>query len=235
MAKIISVITAIFLGILSPFLFLFSRDGRALGKATIVLEASSFPVGTETITVTRYNGTLRSIPHGVAYRLEKWDGSAWRLVAPKDSYVPDAMIMLRPFKHASVTCDLTNYDPPLEAGRYRVEIGGAYAEFTLVAPDGKVTLTTEFGSYPVGTREIKAELYNGSLETFSYTVGYRIDKFTGGEWVTVGPNLGFIALMRYLAPGCGETFDCELSCNEPLDAGRYRIAVRGVFGEFTLV
>jgi len=231
MAKIISFFTAFFLILQSPFLFLFGADGRALGKATLVMEASSFPVGTEAITATLHNGTLRSLTVG-GCSLQRWEDGTWNKLEPRDPVVC-APNTLKPLHSASAVCDLTDYAPPLWSGRYRVVFGGANAEFTLVG-EGKVTLTTEFATYPVGTREIKATLYNGSLETFAYTVGYRIDKLIGGEWVTVGPNLGFITLMCYLLPGCGETLDCELSCDTPLEAGRYRIAVRDACGEFTL-
>jgi len=232
MAKIISAVTAFFLILQSPFLFLFGSDGRALGKATLVLEASSYAVGTELIKATLHNGTLRSIVVTPERNLEKWDGSAWVKVDPSynPSYVP---AWLRPLQSMPKGFSLNN-SPPLGPGRYRVWAGGANAEFTLVG-EGRVSLTPEFDSYPVGTREIKALLYNGSPARFDYTVGYGIDKFAGGEWVTIGPNFGFITLMQYLYPGIGVTLECELSCDTPMEAGRYRLTVRDVYGEFTLV
>ena len=234
MSKIISFFTAFFLILQSPFLFILGRDGRQFGKAALVLEASSYAVGTEAIKVTLHNGTLGSLTIG-GCSLQRWEGGTWNWIAPRDS-VACAPYQLKPLRSANATCELTNYDPPLAAGRYRVGMGGGvFAEFTLVGLSGEVTLTTESETYPVGTREIKATLYNGSPARFDYTVGYRIDKYIDGEWVTVGPNLGFIALMQYLLPGCGETLICELSCNEPLEAGRYRIGVGGACGEFTLV
>ena len=235
MAKIISFFTAMFLVLQSPFLFAFGRDGRALGKATLVLEASSYAVGTEAITGTLHNGTLHSIARRLVHPLDKWDGNQWRSVDPILYFTPADPDWLRPLQSGPIGFDLTNYDPPLEAGRYQFRIGGAYAEFTLVGLTGEVTLTTEFETYPVGTREITATLFNGSTGMFSYTVGYRIEKFIDGQWVTVGPNIGFIALMVNLWPGCGETLTCELSCNEPMEAGRYRIGVGSATGEFTLV
>jgi len=235
MAKIISFFTAMFLILQSPFLFLFGMDGRALGKVTLVLEASSYAVGTEAITATVHNGTLRSIARNPIPRPEKWTGSAWVDLGPFLEYNPVDPHTLRPLQSGPITIGLAGYDPPLEAGRYRFGMYGAYAEFTLVNATGEVTLTTELESYPVGTQKITATLHNGSPAVFSYTVGYRIDKFIDGQWVTVGPNLGFIALMVNLLPGCGETLECELSCNEPMEAGRYRIGVGSACGEFTLV
>jgi len=233
MAKIISFFTAMFLILQSPFLFAFGRDGRALGKATLVLEESSYAVGTESVQATLHNGTLRSLTIG-GPSLQRWEDGAWNDVKPRYE-IACAPYTLKPLRSTGyVTCDLTNYAPPLGPGRYRVGMGGEYAEFTLVG-EGKVSLTPEFDSYPVGTREIKALLYNGSAARFDYTVGYGIDKFIDGEWVWIGPNFGFITLMQYLYPGIGVTLECELSCDAPMEAGRYRLTVRDVYGEFTLV
>ena len=233
MAKIISFFTAMFLFIQC----LFGIGGLGLGKVVLQLEKDSYPVGTETIKATLYNCTFKPIlvaPY--FYSLERWEAGEWTHVAWKESVViPEECYLLHSFKSGSNSFRLTDYDY-LPAGRYRLTASGsAYAEFTLVGLTGEVTLTTELESYPVGTREITATLFNGSLARFDYTVGYRIDKFIDGEWVTIGPNLGFIALMVNLLPGGTETIECQLSCNEPMEAGRYRIGVGSACGEFTLV
>ena len=131
MAKIISFFTAMFLILQSPFLFLFGTDGRALGKVTLVLEASSYAVGTQSITGTLHNGTFRSIPHDPGCQLEKWDDGEWSFMEPVIRHLYDHYL-LRPLQSGSVNLDLTNYDPPLGPGRYRAGVGETYAEFTLV-------------------------------------------------------------------------------------------------------
>jgi len=241
MGKIVSFILALFFFLQNGLPFVLGRDGRAFGRETIVLEADSFPVGTEQIEGFRYNGTFRSLPQGLGYVLEKRDGNKWLRVEPKDDYfLPIGMYLLKPFQKANVTCDLTIYDPLLEAGRYRIVVGRARAEFMLTGElpppvTYEVTLTTEFATYPVGTEEITATLYNGSLKRFDYTVGYAIEKWDGEEWVYAGPNLGFITLMVYLFPGGSDIFAVDFThCDPPLEAGRYRVAVRDVYGEFSL-
>lgn len=239
MAKIISTVTAFFLLLQSPFLFLFGVDGREFGKVTLVMEASSYPVGTEGITAILHNGTFRSIARAGVLPIYKWDGDAWVHVPPILYFSPVDPNWLRPLQSGPVGSDLTNYDPPLDAGRYRLGYNGAYAEFMLVG-EGKVSLTTEFDTYPLGTEEIKATLYNGALKDFEYTAGYRIQKldnsWDGGKWGMAGPNLDFPAVMCYLQSLQSETLICNLSyCDPPLEAGRYRIGVGGVYGEFTLV
>jgi len=228
---------------LTPLLFfqsLFFIGGRALGKVTLIAEEKSYSIEAETVTAIWHNATLKQAYLGVGaeFALEAWDGDGWVTVPRKTPVAPSgARIVLKPFQSRRLTCDLSDYWLP-GAGRYRIAAycngGNVYAEFTLVG-EGRVTLTTEFPTYPVGTREIIATLFNGSPALFSYTVGYRIDKFIDGAWVTVGPNIGFITLMVNLLPGRAETLECELSCNEPMEAGRYRIGVGSVFGEFTLV
>ena len=132
MAKIISFFTAMFLILQSPFLFLFGTDDRALGKATLVLEANTYAVGTEAITGTLHNGTLRSISRSTSFPLDKWEDGAWVSVRANWGYDFEGLGPLRPLQSGPVTIDLTDCDPPLGAGRYRAGIGGAYAEFTLV-------------------------------------------------------------------------------------------------------
>jgi len=226
---------------LTPLLFfqsLFFIGGRAIGKVTLVAEEKSYSVEAESVTAVWHNATLKQARLGPSYALEAWDDGKWVNIPSKEPILPGSSAsMLKPFQSMRTTFNLSRYWLPV-GGRFRIAAqcngGVAYAEFKLTG-EGKVTLKTEFATYPVGTREITATLFNGSPAVFSYTVGYRIDKFIDGEWVTVGPNVGFITLMVNLWPGCAETLECELSCDDPMEAGRYRIAVRDVYGEFSLV
>ena len=131
MSKIISTVMAIFMFVSSLVPFIIGADGRTFGRETLVLEADSFPVGTERVEGIRHNGTFRSVGHGPYYQLEKRDNGVWLRVEPKELILVDAMYPLQPFNSGYVSCDLTNYDPPLEAGRYRVVVGEVYGEFVL--------------------------------------------------------------------------------------------------------
>ena len=233
MARIISLFTTVFLALQS----LFGIGGITFGKVTLVLEANSYIAGTETIRGTLHNGTRKPIAVApYAYSLEYLEDGEWAHVAWKDDIeIPSAMFLLQPFESAGKSFRLKDYDS-LPAGRYRLTASGsAYAEFTLVDA-GEVTLTPEFDTYPVGTKQITATLYNGTPETFDYTAGYGVQKWDGGAWAWVNLGLAFPAVMYDLGPLQSRTFPCELSYCEPtLEAGRYRIAVRDAYAEFTLV
>lgn len=203
-------------------------------EVTLTTEFDTYPVGTQKIKATLYNGTLRPILHDPGCQLEKWDDGEWSFMEPIAWYIYEGY-WLPPLQSGHVSLDLTNYDPPLETGRYRIKKGSAYAEFMLVG-EGKVTLTTEFDTYFASTKAIKATLYNGSPYVFEYTTGYGVQKWDGGNWIWVGPNLMFSMDMNYLQPLQSRTFTCDLSyCDPPMEAGRYRIAVKDAYGEFTLV
>jgi len=230
MARIISFFTTVFLALQS----LFGIGGMAFGKVTIVPEAEAYPLDAQTVSTTLCNGTFQSISYNTYYNLEKQDGSEWVLVEPKVPMAfPDVMLVLGSFRSQRYWYDLSYYDA-LELGRYRIAAGYGEFEFTLVSRGG-VTLTPEFDTYPVGTKEVKATLYNGSPYVFEYTTGYGVQKWDGGDWVWVNLNLDFTMDMNRLMPLQSRTFTCNLSyCDPPLDAGRYRIAVSDAYGEFTL-
>jgi hypothetical protein len=108
--------------------------GGDIGEVALTLKKDTYPVGTETIEATLYNGTDRTIvvaPY--YYSLERLEADGWTHVAWKESvFIPVGMFLLQPFRSAGISFHLTDYDD-LPAGRYRLTASGSvYAEFDLV-------------------------------------------------------------------------------------------------------
>jgi len=108
--------------------------GGDIGEVALALKKDTYPVGTETIEATLYNGTDRPIlvaPY--AYSLKRLEAGGWTRIAWKDSvFIPDANFLLQPFQSTDKLFDLTDYDD-LPAGRYRLTASGSvYAEFELL-------------------------------------------------------------------------------------------------------
>ena len=239
MSKVISVVTAIFMFVSGLVPFVAGRDGRAFGRETLVLEADSFPVGTERIEGVRYNGTFRPVGQGMGYLLDKWVDGAWLHIGPTFEMIPIGMYLLRPFARAEISCNLTWCDPPLEAGRYRVRVGRARAEFTLT---GAVTLTPESQIYPVGTKSVSAILFNGTSETIQYAAypnGIPLENWDGNQWVVIErdhPLMPTGGLLSDLAPmqSVKRTYSLFLYYDN-LPTGRYRFDTEYGPFEFQLV
>ena len=221
MSKIISFFTAIFFALQA----LLGIGGMTFGEVTLVPEADTYVVGTEAITATLHNGTFRSIPCGPVYRLEKWDNGVWfHMELRNDILLPDGLGLLRPFARKDVTCNLTYYDPPPEIGRYRIEAGGAYAEFTLVS-EGEVTLTPKAAVYPLGTKTVQATWYNGTGEKIWFGPSFGLEQWDGSEWAVVEPReiVVFPAIAYFLEPS--QSMDTAYGLSHyDLEAGLYRIA-----------
>jgi len=223
MAKIISFFTAIFLALQS----LFGIGGLRFGKVVLVLEKDSYAVGTETVAAELYNCTLKPIPTApYAYSLERWEGGAWTRIALKDTVIiPDAMVMLPPFRSAGKSFRLTDHGS-LTAGRYRLAASvSAYAEFELT--NGKVTIALNAETYPLGTKAVQATWYNGTGEKIWFGPSFELERWDGGKWVPVEPRepVAVPAVIYFLEPSRSKNHTYNLS-HYDLQAGRWRVAAR---------
>ena len=98
---------------------------------TLTLASQSYPVGTQQIKGTGYNGTAQGVYYHPYYILEKQVGGAWQRVETKEpmSFIT-VIYTLGPGESNERSYDLRYFDT-LSAGRYRIVDYGVYAEFTM--------------------------------------------------------------------------------------------------------
>jgi len=97
-----------------------SAEFRIVGSAaTLTTSNYAYPLNTEVIQATWYNGTEQLVWFGPSFEVEQWDGSTWAAVEPKEpvSY-PAVVYPLEPFQSMNHTYGLSYYD--VEPGLYRI-------------------------------------------------------------------------------------------------------------------
>jgi hypothetical protein len=104
---------------------------------------------------------------------------------------------------------------------------------------GKVVLTLEKGSYPVGEETIEAVLTNCTREPIGVgPYAYSLERWEGGEWTRIAWKDSVIIPYAYflLQPFRSVSRPFFLTDYDPLPAGRYRLQASGsAYAEFELV
>lgn len=107
------------------------------GDVTLELDAASYPLDTEQLTVAITNHTGEEISYGTYYSIEILQDEQWRTIPfVKDFGFHDIAILLAPGKTQQESIDLTACDFVFTEGHYRLvkELGGrdCSVEFELV-------------------------------------------------------------------------------------------------------
>ncbi len=114
-----------------------TQDDTAVSTGIdLTMAESSFPVGTKELNLTVKNTGAEDIFYGVDYSIEKLTGTTWEVVpAVKDLAFIAIANSLAPDSEQAFTVDLSQLNPSLDAGNYRLvkTINGQtfYVEFEL--------------------------------------------------------------------------------------------------------
>ena len=126
MRAIISTIVTFFF-LLQSLLF---GGGEAVGKVSLVPQKQSYSQNTKVVQATWYNCTEDKIWVGHPFELEKWDGSQWIVIKPREPIgVADVIFPLEPYQSLRMGYVLSYFDD-LQAGRYRIEPAPAISDST---------------------------------------------------------------------------------------------------------
>ena len=90
-------------------------------KVVLTPEREAYPVGTEAITVTWFNGTDEDIIFGDSFVLQKWQGGNWTEEEPVDRLLFLTIgYYLTPGESREKIYPIGQYYGQLQAGRYRI-------------------------------------------------------------------------------------------------------------------
>ena len=88
---------------------------------TVSLDQDSYPLGTETFTVTFTNNSQQILEHGADYMFQYYDGNDWINVETVEFYAFDMMAyIVQPGESRTLDAGTWFLQAPLQEGRYRI-------------------------------------------------------------------------------------------------------------------
>ena len=88
---------------------------------TVSLDQDSYPLGTETFTVTFTNNSQQILEHGADYMFQYYDGSDWSNMETDEIYAFDMMAyIVQPGESRTLLVTPWFLKEPLQEGRYRI-------------------------------------------------------------------------------------------------------------------
>lgn len=203
--------------------------------------------GVATVLIDNQSGYEMDYSEYYSLQMER-DGQ-WYILPPKENMAfNDIAHILPDLESVTVTCDLSPYGA-LQAGHYRLEKDGMYAEFWLdeqgtlderqdtasIAPEADITMEI----FADSLSDVQVLLHNGTEEDAGYLWDFILWKLEGDSWVSV-PFLDSVGICGVQDPlPAGETAELTLDFEAlfgALEAGQYRLVMEseGWSAEFCL-